>query len=77
MEIGPIEEPIMTLDLAQRIGLKVARDNLAKALKEAAAAQELLNNVILSVGLLLELEYPIDAEGRVFKGVPKEVNDVR
>lgn len=68
---GAIQEPIKTLDLAQRIGIHTARLALTEAARALEAAQAMLDKVFVSVGLSPDLEYEIDEEGHVFPGPPR------
>jgi hypothetical protein len=69
--MGAPEGPILTLDLAQRIGLQTARDAVASAQAHLRDAEALLAEVFRSVGLNPDLEYPIDELGHVYAGAPR------
>lgn len=68
---GMIEEPILTLDLAQRIGIQTARAAVGEAMGRLQETQALLESVFRAVGLSPDLEYEIDEEGHVFPSGPR------
>jgi len=70
---GSVEECIKTLNLAERLGLETALKAVSDLSSQLEQAQGLLGQVMLSLQLDPELDYPMDAQGHVFTGRPRRV----
>lgn len=65
-------EPIMKLDFAQRLGMQTALNTLQQAQMQVQQAEAQMREVMSSLNLDPAMDYPMDAEGNVYPGTPKQ-----